>query len=60
MRCAIYIRVSSAEQRREGYSLPEQKRVLTEYAEEQGYKIVDIYADEGISASKKPLRGLKS
>lgn len=32
----------------------EQKRVLTEYAEEQGYKIVDIYADEGISASKKP------
>lgn len=54
MRCAIYIRVSSAEQRREGYSLPEQKRVLTEYAEEQGYKIVDIYADEGISASKKP------
>lgn len=54
MRCAIYIRVSSAEQRREGYSLPEQRRVLTEYAEEKGYKIVDVYADEGISASKKP------
>lgn len=54
MRCAIYIRVSSAEQRREGYSLPEQRRVLTEYAEKQGYKIVDVYADEGISASKKP------
>lgn len=54
MRCAIYIRVSSAEQRREGYSLPEQRRVLTEYANEQGYKIVDVYADEGISASKKP------
>lgn len=54
MRCAIYIRVSSAEQRREGYSLPEQRRVLTEYAEEKGYKVVDVYADEGISASKKP------
>ena len=54
MRCAIYIRVSSAEQRREGYSLPEQRRVLTEYAKKQGYKIVDVYADEGISASKKP------
>lgn len=54
MRCAIYIRVSSAEQRREGYSLPEQRRVLEEYANEQSYQIVDIYADEGISASKKP------
>lgn len=54
MRAAIYIRVSSAEQRREGYSLPEQRRVLEEYAKEKNYIVVDVYADEGISASKKP------
>lgn len=56
MRCALYIRVSSEEQRRKGYSLPEQRRALMEYAEKKEYKIVDIYADEGVSASKKLSR----
>lgn len=54
MRAALYIRVSSDEQRKKGFSLPEQKHALEEYAEKKGYTVVDIYADEGISASKKP------
>lgn len=56
MRCALYIRVSSDEQRRKGFSLPEQKKTLYKYAEEKGYTIVDLYADEGVSASKNPQR----
>ncbi len=51
-RCAIYIRVSTEEQHINGLSLPAQKKVLTEYAESNGYIIVDYYADEGISARK--------
>lgn len=51
-RCAIYIRVSTEEQHLNGLSLPAQKKVLTEYAESNGYIIVDYYADEGISARK--------
>ncbi len=51
-RCAIYIRVSTEEQHINGLSLPAQKKVLTEYAEQNGYLIVDCYADEGISARK--------
>jgi len=44
MNCAIYIRVST-EKQREKYSLPAQKKALTEYAESQGWKYT-IY-DEG-------------
>lgn len=51
-RCAIYIRVSTEEQHINGLSLPAQKKVLAEYAENNGYIIVDYYADEGISARK--------
>lgn len=54
MRCALYVRVSSDEQRRKGFSLPEQRKALEEHAKKKGYTIVDTYADEGISASKKP------
>lgn len=55
MRCAIYIRVSTEEQHINGLSLPAQKKVLTEYAESNGYIIVDYYADEGFSA-RKPMK----
>lgn len=51
-RCAIYIRVSTEEQQLNGLSLPAQKIALEEYAERYGYTIVDVYADEGISARK--------
>lgn len=51
-KAAIYIRVSTEEQHLNGLSLPAQKRALTEYAEKNGYIIVDCYSDEGISARK--------
>ena len=51
-RAALYIRVSTDEQAREGYSLEAQKDNLIKYAKENNYTIVDIYADEGISARK--------
>lgn len=54
IRCAIYIRVSTEEQHINGLSLPAQKQELTKYAKSQGYKLVDVYADEGFSA-RKPM-----
>ena len=52
----IYIRVSTLDQAREGFSLPEQKEKLIEFCKSKGYEIHAIYADEGISAKddKRP------
>lgn len=52
-RCAIYIRVSTAEQQMHGKSLQAQKEFLTNYAIEHGMHIVDVYADEGKTARKE-------
>lgn len=51
-RAALYIRVSSEEQARHGLSLGEQRKNLMAYAQEHGYVIVGVYADEGVSARK--------
>ena len=51
-RAALYIRVSTEEQAKHGYSLAEQEHDLRQYAEQHGYIIIGIYADEGISARK--------
>lgn len=50
MKAAIYTRVSSEDQAREGYSLAAQLERLKAYCESQGWSIYDIYTDEGISA----------
>lgn len=52
-RAALYIRVSTEEQAMHGRSLPAQRDTLTQYAQENGLKVVGIYADEGITARKK-------
>ena len=52
-RCAIYIRVSTAMQRMEGWSLDAQRDSLTQLAEAKGWKVIGIYADEGKSARKR-------
>lgn len=57
-RCAIYIRVSTAMQRMEGWSLAAQESSLKAFAKAKGWKVVGIYADEGKSARKR-LRGRK-
>lgn len=57
-RCAIYIRVSTAMQRMEGWSLDAQRSSLEAFARSKGWKIIGIYADEGKSARKR-LKGRK-
>lgn len=52
LRCALYPRVSTEEQHINGLSLPAQRQALQEYAERMNYKIIGVYADEGISARK--------
>ena len=42
----IYIRVSTLDQAREGFSLPEQKEKLIDFCESKEYEIHKIYADE--------------
>ena len=44
------MRVSTEDQAREGFSLPEQKERLEAYCKFNGYKIVEYYTDAGISA----------
>lgn len=51
-RAALYIRVSSDEQARHGLSLGEQRADLLNYAQEHGYAVMGIYADEGVTARK--------
>ena len=48
--CGIYMRVSTEDQAREGFSLPEQKERLEAYCKFNGYKIIEYYTDAGISA----------
>jgi site-specific DNA recombinase len=45
-RVALYIRVSTEEQAKSGYSLPEQFRTLTEYAARQDWEVVEVTVDE--------------
>ncbi len=52
-RCAIYIRVSTAEQAMYGKSLQAQKEFLEKYAEEHNMIVVGVYADEGQTARKE-------
>ena len=59
IRVVIYIRVSTEEQVKHGYSLQAQKERLIEYCKERGYQIVFIYVDEGKSARSK-LRNRKA
>lgn len=47
---ALYVRVSTDEQSREGYSIETQVEKLTAYAKFQGWQNVEIFADEGESA----------
>ena len=52
----IYKRVSTLDQKREGFSLPEQEEKLKEFCRFKGYEIYKVYEDAGISAKndKRP------
>lgn len=55
-RVALYIRVSTDEQAINGDSLRTQRDELTKYAKKQNYNIIDVYEDDGFSATnlKRP------
>lgn len=50
MKVALYVRVSSEEQAKEGYSIAAQKQRLKDFVKSQGWSIYKIYSDEGFSA----------
>ena len=49
VRTAIYVRVSTEDQRDNGYSIDSQLRMIKEYCEKNEYDIVDVYNDAGHS-----------
>ena len=49
-KCGLYMRVSTEDQAREVFSLPEQKERLESFCKFKGYEIIDYYQDAGISA----------
>ena len=46
----LYIRVSTEDQAREGFSLPEQEKRLRAMCEFKGYEVYNVYEERGISA----------
>lgn len=67
MKAAIYVRVSTEEQVKEGYSLDAQEDRLRAYCISQEWEVVKVYRDEGKSAKdlerpelQKLLRDMKS
>ena len=55
-KCGLYMRVSTEDQAREGFSLPEQKKRLEDFCSFKGYEIIDYYEDAGISAKTGNFR----
>src|SRR3954454_11776105 len=49
-----YIRVSTEEQAANGYGLNVQARAIRSFAESQGYTLVDVVSDPGVSGAKRP------
>ncbi|WP_094700196.1 recombinase family protein [Brevibacillus laterosporus] len=48
MKVAIYIRVSTDEQAKEGISLEEQQERLVSYCKANGWKDYTLYIDDGL------------
>lgn len=56
-RVAFYVRVSTEEQKKKGYSVDTQRDNLNDYiAKQDDMVLVDFYVDDGISADKLPKR----
>ncbi|OXM87394.1 recombinase family protein [Paenibacillus rigui] len=47
-----YVRVSTSGQAKDGYSLVYQQDEIRSYCEEQGWNLIHVYTDEGISGAK--------
>jgi site-specific DNA recombinase len=54
----LYARVSGEEQAKKGYSLPDQRQALREWAKDEGYEVLEEIADEGWSGAYLERPGL--
>src|SRR3712207_7513812 len=58
-RAVLYARVSTEEQAKTGYSIPEQLRELRAYAAREGYRVVEEAVDDGHSGADPHRPGLR-
>jgi site-specific DNA recombinase len=58
-RAVLYARVSTEEQAKAGYSIPEQLRELRAYAVREGYRVVEEVVDDGHSGADAHRPGLR-
>jgi site-specific DNA recombinase len=58
MKAAIYLRVSTEDQARKGYSLDEQELQCRQYARESGADDAEVFRDEGLSGGLLERPGL--
>lgn len=59
-RVIIYIRVSTARQAEEGFSIPQQKERLEKYCAAMDWNVADVYIDDGYTGGDMNRPGLKS
>ena len=59
LKVVIYVRVSTQEQAKEGYSVGEQIERLKKYCEAMGWEIVEVYIDPGYSGGSLDRPGLQ-
>ncbi|MHB8391876.1 MAG: recombinase family protein [Acidobacteriaceae bacterium] len=59
MRATLYLRVSTEEQAREGYSISAQRERLEAFAISQGWMVVKTFSDEGFSGKNLKRPGMK-
>jgi DNA invertase Pin-like site-specific DNA recombinase len=53
-KAVMYARVSSREQEREGYSIPAQRKLLSQYAAARGFQVARVFVD--VESAKNPGR----
>jgi len=59
MKCSAYIRVSTEDQAKEGYSLEVQREQLESFAKREGLELFKVYQDDGISGYTTERPALK-
>ncbi|PZM77292.1 MAG: recombinase family protein [Candidatus Margulisiibacteriota bacterium] len=53
-----YVRVSTDSQAEKGYGIKTQEKAISDYCKKQGYELVQVFRDEGISGTKIDRDGL--
>src|SRR5437868_4886173 len=56
----IYTRVSTDEQAKTGLSLENQEKACREFAERSGYKVLEVFREEGVSAKTADRKEIMS